>query len=688
VVSHADPELFRRVFDRFPSAVVVTDADTVITAWNPAAERLLGWPAAEAVGHSTIELAIPPADRGQAREYFERVVAGQPWEGAFPVCRKDGAVLLLRLTVAPITDGAGTLTGTVITARDAADAQTEHERAQLRLSLLSRAGSLLAASLDLDATLAAVADVLVPAVADHCAIDLLDDRGQPMRVALVHAPGTGGRPSDWLGLGPARYPYEHPVSRALRTGLPAQLDGLETLDPAPYAPVPEGVAHSQRIGLHAMVALPLRARGETRGALCVVSSVSKHDYTPDDLALLADLADRAGLAIDNAARYTEQRELALTLQHSLLPSELPRLDGLLLASRYRPSSSAEVGGDWYDAIPLSAGRVGLTIGDVQGRGARAAAVMGQIRTGLRALSALDLEPAAVLGQLDRLVTDLEGELLASCLYAVYDPWSRELLVAAAGHPPPLLAAGESCEELPVEPGVPLGVGGVPFTQASWTLPPDATLLLYTDGLCERRDLGVDHGWRMLCSAAGDAAGDGDDVEAFADLALAAVPGPVGDDGALLVVRTEKADLPVLDVELDLEPEAIGAARSDASAAVRGWGLPEAADTVELLVSELATNALRHATARPGPDPEAADLGVDDGLAAEPLDRTAWLRLRRGADAVFVEVFDRDPRLPRLRWAGLDDEDGRGLYLVDILATRWGARPTADGKAVWCELVLS
>jgi serine phosphatase RsbU (regulator of sigma subunit) len=457
-------------------------------------------------------------------------------------------------------------------------------------------------------------------------------------------------------------------------------------------------------------------------------------YDAYDRDFLGAVASRVAVAIDNAMLFEEERRTALAFQKSLLPQSMPDLDGLKVAWRYVPAKPLEihgqgiqtqVGGDWYDIIPLSAGRVGIVIGDVEGRGARAAAVMGQLRTALRAFAQDDKPPAEILRRLDDWCRTLgpahastrdeyrDGPMV-SCTYLVYDPWTRELSYANAGHDAPLMIVDGKVGEMDIaHKGVLLGVrgrgiAGLPtFREETVLLPPGSTLVFYTDGLTDRRTradgLGhytPDEALEMLRAAVGRVAGQ--DVESVAQAAEEAVPGDIDDDMAIVVVQSSPVDLASWEVSFPAEPIRVSEARQLALQNLQMWGVdPEQAKLACLLISEVVTNAVLHAAASPSPRrefafepagavaPAAAMLAaswedrLDDML--RPASKEVTLRLRRGASAIWVEVFDPDLRLPRIRSAGETDDGGRGLYLVDQLATRWGSRPTRDGKAVWFEI---
>ena len=582
-----------------------------------------------------------------------------------------------------------------------------------------------------------MADTLVPQFADHCFIDLCQG-DKLVRRAAVHARGWTPRPGTWAAVGgQIRYPEGHFCHLAMtRLDTVLVADATDVRFPSPSAGSQEAC---DDVGMLSIVAAPLLARGELLGvmslALSRLSEREEQCYDAHDREFLSAVASRVAVAIDNAMLFEEERRTALAFQKSLLPQSMPDLDGLEVACRYVPAKPLEthgqgiqtqVGGDWYDIIPLSAGRVGIVIGDVVGRGARAAAIMGQLRAALRAFAQDDKPPAEILRKLDdwcrTLVPahpgsrdDAADPPIVSCTYLVYDPWSRELTYANAGHDAPLLVTEGKVGQMEIaEKGLLLGVrgrgiAGVPaFREESMVLPPGATLVFYTDGLTDRRvradGLGhytEDEALEMLRAAVGMVAYQG--VEAIAQAAEEAVPGDIDDDMAIVVVQSSPADLATWEASFPAEPIKVSEARRAALYTLAGWGLePEQAKLACLLVSEVVTNAVLHAGVSPDPRPELAlETAGASPLAAmpagpwdEPLDGVArplasqiTLRLRRGAASVWVEVFDPDLRLPRIRSAGETDEGGRGLYLVDQIATRWGSRPTRDGKAVWFEIPI-
>ncbi|MFI2375363.1 SpoIIE family protein phosphatase [Streptomyces sp. NPDC018964] len=414
---------------------------------------------------------------------------------------------------------------------------------------------------------------------------------------------------------------------------------------------------------------PLRGRRRVIGAALFLRQPERIPFEADDLLVAAQLATHSALGIDKAVLYGREAYIADELQRTMLPEHLPRCTGVRLASRYLPAAeTARVGGDWYDAIPLPGSRVALVVGDVMGHSMTSAAIMGQLRTTAQTLAGLDLPPQEVLHHLDEQAQRLGVDRMATCLYAVYDPVSHRITIANAGHPPPvLLELGGRAEVLRVPAGAPIGVGGVDFEAVELDAPAGATLLLYTDGLVESRLRDVWTGIEQLREKlAATAQLTGPDhpppLEALCDEVLDMLgPGDRDDDIALLAARFDGiAPSDVAYWFLEPEDAAPGRARRLARRALSRWGLEELSDSVELLVSEVVTNAVRYAT------------------------RPVTLRLLR-TDVLRCEVGDDVPQLPRLRQARATDEGGRGLYLVNRLARRWGATRLSTGKVVWFEL---
>ncbi|RJL30785.1 ATP-binding SpoIIE family protein phosphatase [Bailinhaonella thermotolerans] len=735
----ADPLSEVAVLDQMEMAVVVTDRFSNIRYWNPFAEKLFGRgrgaPGRTGPARSVLQLGIAEKDHPQAVELARHVLKGGIWEGTFDVVRGDGTTVYVRAQAVPLRHASGAVTGIVITAREALKS---NEREKDRFGLLERIGERLAGSLYVEETLRRVAEMLVPQFADHCFIDLVKDQRLVRRVSH-HVPGFRPPPGTWKPVGATvSYPPGHYCDLAMKR---QETILVEDLTLGGFPPTSPGSAElCGEVGMTSAIAAPLCARGELLGLmyLGLSSGLTERDtlhYDAFDRDFVGAIATRVAVAVDNALLFEEERHTAESFQTHLLPRDLPTLDGLDIAVRYCPAAplasrghgiQTQVGGDWYDVIPLSAGRVGIVIGDVEGRGAKAAAIMGQLRAALRAFAQDDKSPADILARLDewvRVIADPEHDAygadvssppIVTCQYFVYDAWSRQLSFANAGHAPPLVVIGDQVSELDIaHVGQPLGVRAsgmhpeLVYKEQSVRLPAGGALVLYTDGLVDRRpardaDTKIysdEESLRLLCEAIGEAAADGG-VEQVAEAATRAVPGEIDDDMAILVVRSDPGDLMMHERTFPAEPIMVGEARRMAAETFTSWGMSsDRGELACLLVSEVVTNVVLHASAAPAPRRELVldgpPLGFDEAWDLPGGDETALpqakeftLRLRRGGRSIWVEVFDQDLRLPRIRSAGENDEGGRGLYLVDQLARRWGSRPTEEGKAVWFEIPIS
>ncbi|MDH6553505.1 PAS domain S-box-containing protein [Streptomyces sp. SAI-041] len=557
--------------------------------------------------------------------------------------------------------------------------------ARQRLALLNEAAATIGTTLDVVRTAEELVALLVPRYADFASVDLLDwvlGSDEPPTVLegdialrrVAHGSSHEGTPEAAVRLGERDvYPAPSPPARALREGRAAlsqagEPDFMRWVAER-NARAPAG--RSYRKGVHSVLAVPLKARGTTLGVAVAVRIAHPDDFAEDDAVLGEELASRAAVCIDNARRFARERTTALALQNSLLPRGLPGQAAVEVAHRYLPSGSlAGIGGDWFDVIPLSGSRVALVVGDVVGHGIPSSATMGRLCTAVRTLADVDLPPDELLTHLDDLVTHLASgdrddevaELGATCLYAVYDPVSRRLTTAAAGHPPPAVVLPDGTTRLvPLSAGPPLGVGGLPFEATEIELPEGSVVALYTDGLIEDRDRDVDHATDELCRAL---TARTDTLDDLCDTVLKAVlPEEPGDDVALLLARTRAlgADR-VATWDVAPDPAHVAATRQAATDQLAAWGLEETSFVTELVVSELVTNAIRY---------------------GEPPIQLRLIRDR----TLICEVSDGSSTSPHLRRAHAFDEGGRGLLLVAQLTQRWGSRQTGGGKTIWAEQSL-
>ncbi|UWP78713.1 SpoIIE family protein phosphatase [Dactylosporangium fulvum] len=448
---------------------------------------------------------------------------------------------------------------------------------------------------------------------------------------------------DLLGINKRMHPDDRPRVEA---ALAAAVRG-EPLDYEARVAMPDGTLRVFRtIGELERDAAgnPVRLRGSNQ-------DVTEQRSTEQALAA-------AAAAQEAAAR---EHRIADQLQRSLMPPVTIRPEHLDLAAYYRPGvAGTQVGGDWYDVIELGADRTALVMGDVMGRGVPAAAVMGQLRAAVRAYARLDLPPADVLEYLDGVVRDLREDQIVTCVYAVYDPGERSLTYANAGHLPPLLLLPGAAPRPLTASGPPLGTGPHTLAEERVELPVGALLTLYTDGLVEHRDRDLDSGIFALAALVGEITGPLADVPDR--LVSRLLPDGPDDDITLLLTRVvgEPGEQQSVIQHMPARESAVRDARRLVDTTLRRWSAPpRVIDDLVLVVSELAANAVLHG--RP------------------PIQ----LRLRRAATHVVLELHDTAPYLPRKQRPTPDDEHGRGLQLVSSLCDRWGTRPTADGKAVWC-----
>ena len=565
----------------------------------------------------------------------------------------------------PLRDELGAITGALHPAVETTGRVIAERRLQLLRDLATSAGQ--------SASVQEVCTRAVDVLADHrfdaplCAVYLLDDvpggLGVPATARLAASSGAGD-----VG---AVFPDEVDLTRSTYTAWPlaaaaaSQVTEVTTLDVelADLAdwPWPERPDTG--------VVLPLLRSDRTHPVgLLALGLGPRRPLDEAQLSFLQLLAGQLSTAVTTAALHEQQYRVALTLQRSMLPDTSRSDVGLDVAARYLPGSTdVEVGGDWYDVVPLGAGRTALVVGDVMGRGVQAAAVMGQLRTAVRAYAQMDLPAERVLELLDRLVEHLSeasdiGQIV-TCVYAVHDSGDGTLTLASAGHPPGVLLDDSGCSLLDGPVGPPLGTGGGQYQASTRPFGGGAGLLLYTDGLVEQRHHDIDVGIERLVDAVSSVGTD--DLERLADAALSIQEGPQHDDLAVLAVRVPHADLPLpLVVDLRSDGRAARTARRAAAHALSGWAVDE--DTVEvaqLLASELVNNAITHSG------------------------RPRQMRLRRLADRLVIEVSDADPRPPHRMEADATSEGGRGLLILVGMSSDWGVRPDGFGKVVWCEIPL-
>ncbi|MGW8379006.1 SpoIIE family protein phosphatase [Streptomyces sp. ODS28] len=675
--------------------VVVVGADGRLPLVNDEARRLLGLPL-DAGYRRLSELPLPEA-------ISELLTSGRVATDELHLV--GGRLLTVNVRH---TEPYGA-SGVVATLRDTTELRTLSDRAEgarERLTLLNDVGLRIGTSLEVPRTAEELAEATAPRFADVVTVDVADallHGNEPeadalaLRRTAVRGAAVGDLP-ERTGE-PVAYAASSPQGRALDTA-------EAVVDPAVDSAAREGAggavaaaAPAGRLdapgappGAHSLLAVPLRARGIVIGLVTFWRTDRADPFEPDDVALSVELVGHTAVCMDNARRYTREHATAVTLQRSLLPRTLPGQNAFDVAHRYLPAPSG-VGGDFFDVLPLSGGRAALVVGDVVGHGLHAAATMGRLRTAVHNFSTLDLSPDELLAHLDELVArideedqadkEAEGEndgadlgdggreeredappvTGATCLYAVYDPVTGVATLASAGHPGPALVHPDGTVELPRVPtSPPLGVGGQPFETTEMHLPEGTRLALYTDGLVEDRHRAHGTGSELLQRALADAADC--EPEAMCRAVFDAVrPRDSQDDIALLIARTRTlGSEEVAEWDLPSDPTAVPQIRAACRDRLETWGLDHLTFTTELILSELATNAIRY--------------------GAEPI-RVRMIR----DNHLTVEVADGSSTSPHLRRAAVTEEGGRGLFLIAQYAQRWGTRYTPRGKAIWAEQSL-
>ncbi|MCF3961897.1 SpoIIE family protein phosphatase [Streptomyces fuscigenes] len=440
-------------------------------------------------------------------------------------------------------------------------------RGRERLALISDIGLRIGTTLDVVTTAQELADATVPALADFVTVDLAEAvslGGEPLRhlrprstyIPAFRRAGAAslneGTPEAAYAVGdPVYVPERSPLLEVLRTGEPFYAPVMRTSSHTSVVSDPARAERVDSFAMHSMIVLPLEARRTILGVAVFIRTGDRPPFTPDDLELARELAVRAALHLDNARRYTRERKAALALQRNMLPRSLRGGGAVEVAAEYVPAEGDEaVGGDWFDAIPLPGGRVGLVVGDVVGHGVEAAASMGRLRTAADALALLDLPPAEVLASFDRAAVTLSAEnrgaaeglgvdgcarpvFGATCLYGEYDPAAGLLTFSCAGHPPPLLIAPDGGVRQPDLPaGTPIGLGEGGYQEVAVPVAPGTVVAMYTDGLVRARPGDRGDGVEHL---AGRLARPADDLGALCQDVARSLAGPSPQDDAVLLV---------------------------------------------------------------------------------------------------------------------------------------------------------
>ncbi|MEU1203649.1 PAS domain S-box protein [Streptomyces sp. NPDC005813] len=615
----AAEERFRGLLEAAPDAMVIVDDTGTIRLVNAQTEALFGYRREELLGHP-VELLVPGRFRAHHTAHRNGYAHNQqvrPMGAGLDLygLRKDGTEFPVEISLSPLETADGLLVSAAV--RDVSERKAAEERINELAALVeSSQDAILAKTLDGRITYwNAAAHRLygytsAEAVGQHVSMLAPGDRYDEVSALL-----------DRLCLGEKVEHFE--TLRVTRTGDLLDVD---------------------------VTLWPTRAPDGTVIGAC---------------AIVRDISDRKRAEAELTELYEQQRHIALTLQRSLMGTP-PAIPGLVTASRYLPATQgAGVGGDWFDLIPLGAGRVGVLIGDVMGRGLEAAAVMGQLRSAAHALAKTGMQPRQLMQALDAVVADLGvPDQLVTCCYLVIAADAGEVMICSAGHLPVLVTVpGQGARTIPAPVNAPLGVGDMIYEQCSTTIPRGATLVLYTDGLIETPGSDIEDQLAELIRTLDKLAGDAPDLEGAADHVLATLlPDADGhDDVTLLLTQLPAAPLATATTDLPARPESVPAGRGFLGAALDSWGLKDRTDDACLLLSEILTNAVQHAQ---GP------IG---------------LHVCRTDTELTVEISDRSTHLPQPRVASEDAESGRGLLLVRALADAWGVRPTDEGKTTWFSL---
>lgn len=660
--AHASLESVGRALLHMSDGFLSLRSDGRIRFVNAAAERVLG-PARSLVGRFLWEIPAVGGVPGLVTWCRGAAAAGVPAEHDAPL-PTDGRWSHLRLIPSP--DGL---------ALYITDVTEKHRREEADRAAAERASFVAAITRALAETV--TAQDVVDAVAET-ALPFFDASGMLItaveegRLGIV---GSVGLPSDFLRRfppdplerlhGPAltRPTAATPVGEAIQTRAPVFTTSREDF----IARYPKLADYAAGMPQGTMAFLPLIVSGHPIGGL-TISWAGSRRFDKNDQTLLNAVSGLVAQALGRARLYDSATTRARELQRGLLPRELPSLPAVTAAARYLPAGQgAEIGGDWYDVIPLSADRVALVVGDVMGHGLPEAAAMGRLRTAVRTLAHLELPPEDLLARLNDIVGDLGNDRFATFLYGIYDPVTGEFCYANAGHPPPAAVLPDGTVSFfPSAPNPPLGSAVPPFVTASCRLADGGVLVLYTDGLVGGIDRDLDLGMGRLARALSTACSRaGEDLDALSDSVTAALlpEGSSADDAVLLVTRVHRLrpdDIAVWNLPDD--PVAAGQARRLIRERLAGWGLDDLTMTTELLASELIGNVIRHAK---GP---------------------IQLRLLRSRTLI-CEVSDSSPTTPHVRRAAATDEGGRGLQLVAALSHRWGTRHTESGKYIWTEQLI-
>jgi CheY-like chemotaxis protein len=542
-------------------------------------------------------------------------------------------------------------------------AATATQERDLINAVLARAGELLGPTLEPSRAIEALLELVVPDLADWATVHLINSGTALELVGFRHRDAeTEGQLGEVLRQHPLQAGDLMGGAAAVRSGEPQMLSAGRDLDAGPWGTEVQSV-----------VAVPLPGQQGPVGALSLVRGEGR-PHSKADVDLAAELGRRAGLAIDTAQVFVRERDIASALQHRLLPTELPAIAGLDVAAAYQTGAiGAAIGGDWYDLIPLEGDRVAITVGDVIGHGSDAAAIMGQVRAGLRSYALQGYPPAGVISRLAGFVDSL-GVDLVTCCYTELSLRDGAAITVAAGHPPPLVVSDGDAHYLDVVHDLALGPRpGWTYHERTTLLSPGSRLVYYSDGLVEVPGEPLDLGLQRLQAAGAsfDPGGSvGPTTSVGSDKLLEHIlselePFIHGQDDliALVAAPNVSADVTAITRRIVNDAGTPQSVRHWAAAFLEHWNVPvDDAHATILIIDELIANAITHTT---GP---------------------THILICRSGTTIRVEVQDPSERQPRLRATSDDDVGGRGLQIVANLANSWGSDPHDEGgKTVWFEI---
>ncbi|MET8124779.1 SpoIIE family protein phosphatase [Streptomyces sp. NPDC005065] len=683
--THADgisESLIEALFTESPIGLHIVDRELRIVRVNTATRALHGVPSEGLLGRPLMEvypLSDPAIEESVARRVLEQGVPVLDRLARVRFAADRGGERVFSVSTYRLQDTRGAVLGLAISTVEV----TGRERAHAHTAVLARVRESIGRTLDVVTTCQEAADVLVPEYADILVVEVVDEvvRGEdppigplsrdvPLRRAAFRS--CVAEPVHPVG-DVRTAPYGTPFGQALSDLRPRLVE--LTADSAWLAADPPRAEAIRASGAHSLITAPLTLRGTVLGLMSLYRCGQTELYGEDDVDLALELAAHTALCIDNARRFTRERTIAATTQRRLLPQSPGPRTALDTAWLRLP---ADLGASWFDTIALPGARTALVTGNANGQGISAATTMGQLRTAIHALAALDLEPDELLARLHDTTGRLAEEraalppadplhdetLTASCIYGVYDPITRICTIARAGHPAPIVVQPDGTTHVCDVPASPLlgCAEDVPRASASLELAEGSILAFYTATLLPEAEAEAETDPGLLRSVLSRS--DRSLQSLCDDVVYALGNDPPRGDAALLLARTSGiAPDHVATWQLTPDATAAGEARALARRRLTHWGLDEeTVFTAELIVSELATNAVHY--------------------GAPPVQLRLILEL-----TLTCEITDAGSSAPHLRHAPVADEGGRGLFIVSQLAHQWGTRYSQNGKTIWAEQSL-